>query len=154
MQIVSLGDNLHELWKPIFWKNKKKRYFKMSADFLPRLLSVKSLVFINISNICQMYCSATKLVGKYATVRFPSVQLQSETVRIVRDTFYNLPSGTSCFLILCITHILLDTATHFISTYISRKVIKSFGLQCRHSYNVTLPPGISEIESFVIENRM
>ena len=23
MQIVSLGDNLHEMTKPIFWKNKK-----------------------------------------------------------------------------------------------------------------------------------
>ena len=28
MQIVSLGDNLHEVSKPIFWKNKKK-YFKI-----------------------------------------------------------------------------------------------------------------------------
>ena len=30
MQIVSLGDNLHELSNPVFEKNKKK-YFKMSS---------------------------------------------------------------------------------------------------------------------------
>ena len=29
MQIVSLGDNLHEMLKPIFWN--KKKYFKMSS---------------------------------------------------------------------------------------------------------------------------
>ena len=28
MQIVSLGDNLHEMSKPVFWKQKLK-YFKM-----------------------------------------------------------------------------------------------------------------------------
>ena len=28
MQIVSLGDNLHEMSNPVFWENKKK-YFKM-----------------------------------------------------------------------------------------------------------------------------
>ena len=32
MQIVSLGDNLHEMSKSVFWvKNKKKKYFKMSS---------------------------------------------------------------------------------------------------------------------------
>ena len=30
MQIVSTGDNLHEISKPIFWENKKK-YFNMSS---------------------------------------------------------------------------------------------------------------------------
>ena len=30
MQIVSNGDNLHEMLNPVFWKNKKK-YFKMSS---------------------------------------------------------------------------------------------------------------------------
>ena len=31
MQIVSLGDNLHEMSKPIFWKNNKKENFRMSS---------------------------------------------------------------------------------------------------------------------------
>ena len=30
MQIVSIGDNLHELSNPVFWE-KKEKYFKMSA---------------------------------------------------------------------------------------------------------------------------
>ena len=30
MQIVSNGDNLHEMLKPVFWE-KKKKYFKMSS---------------------------------------------------------------------------------------------------------------------------
>ena len=30
MQIVSSGDNLHELSKPIFWE-KSENYFKMSS---------------------------------------------------------------------------------------------------------------------------
>ena len=30
MQIISSGDNLHEMSKPIFWKKEdKKKYFKM-----------------------------------------------------------------------------------------------------------------------------
>ena len=36
MQIVSSGDNLHEMSKPIFWE---KKYFKMSsAESLPSML--------------------------------------------------------------------------------------------------------------------
>ena len=30
MQIVSIGDNLHEMSNPVFWENKKK-YFQMSS---------------------------------------------------------------------------------------------------------------------------
>ena len=30
MQIVSLGDNLHEMSNPVFWE-KKEKYFKMSS---------------------------------------------------------------------------------------------------------------------------
>ena len=30
MQIVSLGDNLHEMSNPVFWE-KYKKYFKMSS---------------------------------------------------------------------------------------------------------------------------
>ena len=30
MQIVSLGDNLHEMSYPVFWE-KKEKYFKMSS---------------------------------------------------------------------------------------------------------------------------
>ena len=31
MQIVSLGDNLHEMSYPVFWEKNKKKYFKMSS---------------------------------------------------------------------------------------------------------------------------
>ena len=31
MQIVSTGDNLHEMSNPVFWKKKKKKYFSMSS---------------------------------------------------------------------------------------------------------------------------
>ena len=30
MQIVSLGDNLHEMSSPVFWE-KSEKYFKMSS---------------------------------------------------------------------------------------------------------------------------
>ena len=42
MQIVSKGDNLLEMPKPIFWEKVKKKYiFKLlSAEILPRMLSV------------------------------------------------------------------------------------------------------------------
>ena len=34
MQIVSLGDNLHEMTKPIFWKKKKKKKKKKKIYML------------------------------------------------------------------------------------------------------------------------
>ena len=38
MQIVSMGDNLHEMSNPVFWE----KYFKMmSDDFAKRVLTVK-----------------------------------------------------------------------------------------------------------------
>ena len=42
MQIVSKGDNLHELSKPIFWGNK---YFKMlsAENFTQQAVGVKPL---------------------------------------------------------------------------------------------------------------
>ena len=43
MQIVSVGDNLHEMSNPIFSEKKKKKYFKLSsADVfvLPSMVSV------------------------------------------------------------------------------------------------------------------
>ena len=44
MQIISLGDNLHVMSKPVFWE-KQEKYFKMvSAENLPRVLSVKDMV--------------------------------------------------------------------------------------------------------------
>ena len=30
MQIISIGDNLHE--NPVFWENKKKKYVNMSSS--------------------------------------------------------------------------------------------------------------------------
>ena len=43
MQIVSEGDNLHELSNPIFWE-KEEKYFKMSsAANLPRVLCVNEV---------------------------------------------------------------------------------------------------------------
>ena len=32
MQIVSIGDNLHEMSKPVFWANKKKYFSMLSAE--------------------------------------------------------------------------------------------------------------------------
>ena len=44
MQIVSSGDNLHEMTKPIFWKNKeKKNIINLSAaEFAQRVVKVDS----------------------------------------------------------------------------------------------------------------
>ena len=39
MQIVSLGDNLHETPNPIFWEN-KKNISMSSAEFLSSMLNV------------------------------------------------------------------------------------------------------------------
>ena len=45
MQIVSNGDNLHEMSNPVFWGKNKKEYFKLSsAQIFIRVLSVK-LIF-------------------------------------------------------------------------------------------------------------
>ena len=44
MQIVSIGDNMHEMSKPVFWE-KSEKYFKMSAEFFSQ--SVKSYVYAN-----------------------------------------------------------------------------------------------------------
>ena len=35
MQIVSLGDNLHEMSKPILWKNEKNIINLVSAELAP-----------------------------------------------------------------------------------------------------------------------
>ena len=32
MQIVSSGDNLHEMSDPVFWENKKKYFNMLSAE--------------------------------------------------------------------------------------------------------------------------
>ena len=32
MQIVSSGDSLHEMSKPVFWKKKYEKYFNMSSE--------------------------------------------------------------------------------------------------------------------------
>ena len=34
MQIVSNGDNLHEMSNPVPWKKKKEKYFKMYSSDL------------------------------------------------------------------------------------------------------------------------
>ena len=42
MQIVSIGENLHEMSKPVFWEEKKEKYFKMlSAELAKRVVKVK-----------------------------------------------------------------------------------------------------------------
>ena len=52
MQIVSLGDNLHEVSKPICEEKKKENYFKVSsAEFLSRVLSVKKILTEKSSEI-------------------------------------------------------------------------------------------------------
>ena len=44
VQIVSRGDNLHEISKPIFWKNKKNIISLSSAEFAQRVVKVKNEV--------------------------------------------------------------------------------------------------------------
>ena len=42
MQIVSLGDTLHEVSDPIFKQKSEKKYFKMSsAEFTHSMVNVK-----------------------------------------------------------------------------------------------------------------
>ena len=41
MQIVSLGDNLHEMSYPVFWENKKNISKYRLLKILPRVLSVR-----------------------------------------------------------------------------------------------------------------
>ena len=58
IQIISLGDNLHVMSKPIFWE-KQEKYFKMvSAENLPRVLSVKDMVLKVWTNEtkCSYFC--------------------------------------------------------------------------------------------------
>ena len=59
MQIVSSGDNLHEMSNPIFWR-KKEKYIKMSsAEFLPSMQSIDyDLPSVVICPTCQHAYSA------------------------------------------------------------------------------------------------
>ena len=41
MQIVSLGDDLHEMSNPVFWKNKKKIVILSFAEFAWRAVKTK-----------------------------------------------------------------------------------------------------------------
>ena len=41
MQIVSFGDNLHEMSNPFFWENKKNNNKLSPAEFAKRMLTVK-----------------------------------------------------------------------------------------------------------------
>ena len=41
MQIVSNGDNLHEILNPVFWKNKNNIINLSSAEYAHRLVKVK-----------------------------------------------------------------------------------------------------------------
>ena len=42
MQIVSIGDNLHEMSKPVFWEKQENISKCRLLKILPRILSVKS----------------------------------------------------------------------------------------------------------------
>ena len=41
MEIVILGDILHEMTKPIFWKNKTISIFQLTAEFDQRVVRKK-----------------------------------------------------------------------------------------------------------------
>ena len=43
MQIVSLGDNLHEISDPVFWEHKKNITNLSSAEFSQRVVKVKQI---------------------------------------------------------------------------------------------------------------
>ena len=47
MQIVSYGDNLHEMSKPVFWE-KYEKYFKMSAEIFTQSAKPHVTVFISV----------------------------------------------------------------------------------------------------------
>ena len=44
MQVVSIGDNLYEMSKPVFWENKKKISICHSAENLPRVLKARKRI--------------------------------------------------------------------------------------------------------------
>ena len=46
MQIVSNGDNLHQMSKPVFWEIEEKCFKMLSAEILPSVLSVMDLKII------------------------------------------------------------------------------------------------------------
>ena len=51
MQIVSIGDNLHEMFKSVFWRKKKlEKYFKMSAESFTK--SAKHWIYIINLFVC------------------------------------------------------------------------------------------------------
>ena len=49
MQIVSLGDNLHEMSNPVFWENKKNIINLPSAESAQRVVKV-NIAFSDLSN--------------------------------------------------------------------------------------------------------
>ena len=49
MQIVSIGDNLHEMSNPVFWKNKKKFINMLSAELAQKVVKVKMHLKITIA---------------------------------------------------------------------------------------------------------
>ena len=52
MQAVSSGDNLHEMFKPIFWKKKIKEYFKIwSAVFFTQSAKLYEVITIFTLNV-------------------------------------------------------------------------------------------------------
>ena len=42
MQIISNGDNLHEMPDPVFWKKNTKNFHQASAEFANRVVKVKN----------------------------------------------------------------------------------------------------------------
>ena len=52
MQIVSLGDNLHKMSKPIFCENRKDIINLSSAAFAHRVVNVKLFLYIAAAAQC------------------------------------------------------------------------------------------------------
>ena len=54
MQIVSIGDNLHEISNPVFWENKKNIINLSSAELAQKVVKVNPFlpgrIFYNSSN--------------------------------------------------------------------------------------------------------
>ena len=70
MQIVSIGDNLHEMSKPVFWENKKKELKCHLLTTLPGMLSINTRLTLPclLLNKCSCYPSKLDLMCIFAVL--------------------------------------------------------------------------------------
>ena len=77
MQIVSLGNNLHEMSNPIFWKKKKRKnyqYVKMSVEFAQFRFMAK----VNFSFIVHEVFQSLRKMKRWIILCFTSISIVSE----------------------------------------------------------------------------